>query len=146
MNSAKYELVTNVSFNNDKSAKAFPKHFGGIQWLCGHNFVLFWPPPTSTWTFLTLNVDKNRDFLDHLPPLLVHVVIECPLTKQTLHEYRYLYFYGWSIILTSSGKRTKKFDRTQGLYSRKRYSSKSKWSAEHEWIYFCHLLVTIYWV
>ena len=38
----------------------------------------FLPPPTSTWTCLTLNVDKNRDFLDHLPPLLVHVVIECP--------------------------------------------------------------------
>ena len=53
---------------------------GGIQWLCGHNFALFWPPPTSTWTFLTLNVDKIRDFLDHLPPLLVHIVIECPLT------------------------------------------------------------------
>ena len=32
------------------------------------------------WTFLTLNVDKNRYFfLDHLPPLLVHVVIECPI-------------------------------------------------------------------
>ena len=29
--------------------------------------------------FLSLNVDKNRDLLDHLQPLLVHVVIECPL-------------------------------------------------------------------
>ena len=51
---------------------------GGMQWLRGHNFALFWPPPTSMWTFLTLNVDKKRDFLDHLPPLFVHVVIECP--------------------------------------------------------------------
>ena len=67
------------------------------------------------------------------------------ILKQTLSEYRYLYFYGWSIILTSSGKRTKKFDRTQGLYSRKRYSSKSKWSAEHEWIHFCRLLLIPYW-
>ena len=65
------------------------------------------------------------------------------ILKQTLSEYRYLYFYRWSIILTSSGKRTKKFGRTQGLYSRKRYSSNSKWSAEHEWIHFCHLLVQI---
>ena len=62
-------------------------------------FTLNWPPyrgafndyvdkiwsffdhilPTSMWTFLTLNGDKNRDFLDHLLPLLVHVVIEGPL-------------------------------------------------------------------
>ena len=66
------------------------------------------------------------------------------ILKQTLSEYNYLYFYGWSIILTSSGKRTEKFDRTQGLYSRKRYSSKSKWSAEHEWIHFCRLLLIPY--
>ena len=50
-----------------------------IQWLRGHNFALFWPPLSSTWTFLTLNMDKNMHFLDHLPPLLVHVVIERPL-------------------------------------------------------------------
>ena len=29
--------------------------------------------PTSTWTFLTLNVDKNRDFLDQL-----HTTSFCP--------------------------------------------------------------------
>ena len=44
-------------------------------------FALFRPPPTSTWTFLTLNADKNRHFLDHLPTLLVHVVIERPLMR-----------------------------------------------------------------
>ena len=37
----------------------------------------------TTWTqfcpFLTTNVDKNGDFLDHLSPLFVTVVIECPL-------------------------------------------------------------------
>ena len=44
------------------------------------------PPPTSTRTFLTLNVAKNRDFLDHLPPLLVHVVIECPHVWQSVNS------------------------------------------------------------
>ena len=29
-----------------------------IPWLRGHNFALFWPPPTSTWTFLTLWTKK----------------------------------------------------------------------------------------
>ena len=68
-----------------KKIKMFlPK--GGIQCLRGHNFVLFWPRPTSEWTFLTLNVDKNRDFFDHLPPLLVHVVIERPQIISTHWE------------------------------------------------------------
>ena len=41
-----------------------------------------WPFLTTTyltWTFLTLNLDKNRHFFDHLPPLLFHVVIELPI-------------------------------------------------------------------
>ena len=37
--------------------------------------------PTSTWTFLTLNLAKNRHFWTTYPPLLVHVVIECPLPQ-----------------------------------------------------------------
>ena len=36
---------------------------GGVQWLHGHNFLLFWPPPASMWKFLTLNTYKNRGFL-----------------------------------------------------------------------------------
>ena len=51
-------------------------------------FPLFWPPPT-TWTFWTLNVDKN--VLDHLLPLLVHVVIERPLIFLLLFLYRLIY-------------------------------------------------------
>ena len=34
--------------------------------------------PTSAWTFLALNVDKNRVFWITYPPLLVHLVIEGP--------------------------------------------------------------------
>ena len=30
-------------------------------------------------------MDKHRDFLDYLPPILVHVVIEWPLRKTPLH-------------------------------------------------------------
>ena len=55
------------------------KNIGGHSIIIrGHNFALFRPPPTSTWTNISLNVDRNRPFLDHLPPLLVHVVIERP--------------------------------------------------------------------
>ena len=36
---------------------------------------------TSTWTFLTLNVDKNMHFWTNYPPYLAHVVIERFLTK-----------------------------------------------------------------
>ena len=32
--------------------------------------------PTVTWTFLTLNTDKNMHFGTIYPPLLVYVVIE----------------------------------------------------------------------
>ena len=56
-------------------------------------FCLFWPPPTSTWTCLTL----NWHFFDHLPPLHVHVVIECPQTP-TLHCITV--HIGWGRILT----------------------------------------------
>ena len=35
----------------------------GIQWLRWHYFALFSPKGTSTMTFLTLNVDRNSDFL-----------------------------------------------------------------------------------
>ena len=84
-----WERETFAEYKNNRvlwvvhlSANSTKTHcIGGIQWLRGHNFALFWPPPTSTWTFLTLNVDKNRDLLDHLPPLLVHIVIECPHTE-----------------------------------------------------------------
>ena len=50
---------------------------GGIQQLRGPNFTRFWPPPPSRgqkWTFYipsTLCSDPN-------PPILVHVIIECP--------------------------------------------------------------------
>ena len=71
--------IFNFHFSVYVSKRILPRQ-GGIQWLRGHNFALFWPPATSTWTFLTLNVDKNRAFLDHLPPLFVHVGIECPPT------------------------------------------------------------------
>ena len=32
---------------------------GVIQWLSGQNFDILWPPATSKWTFLALNVYKN---------------------------------------------------------------------------------------
>ena len=36
--------------------------------------------PTSMWTFIILNLDNNLHFLTTYQPLLVNVVIECPLT------------------------------------------------------------------
>ena len=59
------------------SPKTFP--IGDIQWLHGYNVALFWRPITFTWTYLTLKMDENWHFLNNLPPLLVHVVIEWPL-------------------------------------------------------------------
>ena len=41
--------------------------------------------PTSSWTFFTLNVDKNGHFMDHLPHH-VHVVFERPLTDRNIHR------------------------------------------------------------
>ena len=49
-------------------------------------FCSFLPPPTPTWTFLTLNVDKNRHFLTTYHPFLVHVVIEPPHMSVCLIE------------------------------------------------------------
>ena len=47
------------------------------------SFWLFWPPkfPSSVDTFYLINVDKKSTFLDHLPPRLVNVVCERPLSK-----------------------------------------------------------------
>ena len=42
----------------------------------------------SKWTLLSLIVDKNWQFLDHLPPFLVHVVIERPRTYGTFAVLR----------------------------------------------------------
>ena len=53
---------------------------GAFKNNCGQNFAIFWPwPPLCVNSFYTLNVDKNRHFLTHSPPHLVHVVIEWPL-------------------------------------------------------------------
>ena len=84
---------TSTVSNSDYCSLLLPWTKEGIQWLRGHNFVLFWPPPTSTWTFLTL----NWHFFDHLPTLHVHVVIECPQTP-TLHCTTV--HIGWGRILT----------------------------------------------
>ena len=77
---------------------------GSIQWLRGHNFALFWPPLTSTWTFVTLEVDKNRDFLDHLPHLFVYVVNECAVNESycNLHYFSLMHKLGVSYIFCSS--------------------------------------------
>ena len=37
--------------------------------------------PTLSWTFFTLNVDKNMHFLTTQPPHLVHVFFERPLSE-----------------------------------------------------------------
>ena len=49
-----------------------------------------------TWTFLTLNMDKNRHFWTTYPPLLVCVVIEGPQTCNCLP------FHHYSIILNTT--------------------------------------------
>ena len=54
--------------------------FGDIQWLRGHNFALFL---TTTYLHVDIfNPERGQEwhFLDHLPPLLVHVVIGRPLS------------------------------------------------------------------
>ena len=62
-------------------------NLGSIQWLHGHNFAIFWPPPTSTWTFLTLNMDKNWHFWTTYQLPFVHVVIECPPPKKKIGNF-----------------------------------------------------------
>ena len=49
-----------------------------------------------TWTFLTLNMDKNSHFWTTYPPLLVYVVFEGPQTCNCLPFHRY------SIILNTT--------------------------------------------
>ena len=68
---------------------------GDIQRLRGPNFAHFWPP--STYIF-TLNLDKNLQFLDHLPPLLVHVIIECP-PKVFFYHYHEPIIVIWNSIV-----------------------------------------------
>ena len=59
-------------------------------------FSIFDHLPTVTWTFLTLNMDKNRHFWTTYPPLLVCVVIEGPQTCNCLP------FHLYSIILQTT--------------------------------------------
>ena len=44
--------------------------------------------PTSSWTFFTLNVDKDRYFCATYQLYLFHVVIECPLAYIKHHLTR----------------------------------------------------------
>ena len=72
---------------SDDSAGSFHQ----LQWWFGdfamgpfNNYVdkiltFFDYLPTSTWTFITLKVDKKKHFLTIYPPHLVHVVFERPL-------------------------------------------------------------------
>ena len=59
--------------------------------------------PTFTWTYVTLNVDKNRHFWTTYPPLLVHVVIECPLNHVDFNlEPRFLNKTGYYTVVSPS--------------------------------------------
>ena len=63
-----------ISYNH-----SFPRRLGVIQQLRGQNFAIV--DPTTTWTvFIPWAWTKTDIFLNSLPPHLVHVVIECPLT------------------------------------------------------------------
>ena len=53
---------------------------GGIQQLRGQNFAIFAPPPACVDSFYTLSVDRHFLTTSPLPPHLVHVVIEWPLS------------------------------------------------------------------
>ena len=48
-----------------------------FQQLCGHNFAIFYP----AWTVFYPEHEQQQTFFDPLPPHLVQVVIECPLTQ-----------------------------------------------------------------
>ena len=61
--------------------------YGVIQQLRGPSFTQFWPPPHSSgqlWTFYMistlLTIDQEWTLYCPPPPLLVHVVIEWPLS------------------------------------------------------------------
>ena len=54
---------------------------GVIQQLHGQNFAIFWPPLSPLrGQFLYPERGQKYTFFDPLPPNLVHIVIECPLT------------------------------------------------------------------
>ena len=55
--------------------------------------LFFNHPPTSVDTFYVLNVDKNGKFQTTYPPLLVHMVIECPLIN--FHTNSWIWDYLW---------------------------------------------------
>ena len=75
----------------------------GIQWLRGYNFALFWPPATSTWTFLTLNVDKNTS--------------SCP-RSHWMSPYVYVIFIGYSLPGNENAKK-EGYGREGSEYNRK---------------------------
>ena len=84
----------------DPHPLTFPYVSGVIQLL---HFALFWPPtPTSTWTFVNLNVLKNKQFMNDLtsPSYWMTIKTYCiyyclrlrpllltnPASKQTLRQ------------------------------------------------------------
>ena len=79
-------LSRDVSMINSKSCS------GVIQQIRGPNFTQFWPPTPLEWTFVdilqttcTLFLWPSTDFLlITYPPYLVQVVIEWPLSRESL--------------------------------------------------------------
>ena len=61
---------------------AFNNYVGNILSFFDH-------PPTSRWTCLTLNVDKNGHFLTTYPSHLVYVVFERPPSLGSVHKLRW---------------------------------------------------------
>ena len=71
---------------NNKSGSSEYKNLkqGVILFLQLHIYVDIISPSfdhilTSTWTFFTLSMDKNRQYLTTYPPHLIHIVFEGPL-------------------------------------------------------------------
>ena len=61
-------------------------------------FTLFDHLPTSTWTFVTLNVDKSRPFFGHLP------TSSCPRSFWTTHFYTIVSSdWKWANLLDNLG-------------------------------------------
>ena len=79
-----YQKVIRCSFlkiNCIKKSKSTFLTLGSFKNYADMIFPFFDYLLTSTWTFLTLNVDKKKHFLTTYPPHRVQVVFERPLTR-----------------------------------------------------------------
>ena len=87
--------ISSKNICNSKKCITITEYIGGIQWLRGHNFALFWPPPTSTWIFWTTYHLFLSTLSLNAPILRLQRVFDILVCLENLTTQRFHEIFNW---------------------------------------------------